>query len=431
MATSERISQILPTVKCSDCGKCRIRRLGDHLCSSQPPIPALPILKDKYKMNQANPNNKRPDLPSPPTPPLMKNMYEKNHSFEDFYSKPKNPLSPPFRQNESSFDLRYGGPRKQSLGNIYQQPPYSQSTPANMSNNGGGGGALDNLMADLMNSMNDDLHLGTMPTKINNNSCGVCGEEFDYRDDVKTVDNKCYHKTCFTCRLCCQPFDQRRTHYEHEGKLYCERDYHVVKNRMTCATCEKVIPPHIPPIKALGKFYHPGHIKCYHCYDPIDERTGWKEYQGRLYCRSDFKSLFLPKCRACNRPVEKEAVSAMDGKLKGKWHLECFGCHTCHRPFPDNTFYVFEDSPYCKRHYHQLNNSLCRTCDEPIEGPCAQTIEGWRFHPSCFGCSVCHYPITDIYYMFERRIYCETHIRQLQMQRNVRAEKRKTQFGRI
>lgn len=48
-------------------------------------------------MNQANPNNKRPDLPSPPTPPLMKNMYEKNHSFEDFYSKPKNPLSPPFR----------------------------------------------------------------------------------------------------------------------------------------------------------------------------------------------------------------------------------------------------------------------------------------------------------------------------------------------
>lgn len=116
-----------------------------------------------------------------------------------------------YSQNESSFDLRYGkhikksrgkkfidaytyfplgGPRKQSLGNIYQQPPYSQSTPANMSNNGGGGGALDNLMADLMNSMNDDLHLGTMPTKINNNSCGVCGEEFDYRDDVKTVDNK-------------------------------------------------------------------------------------------------------------------------------------------------------------------------------------------------------------------------------------------------
>lgn len=42
---SERISQILPTVKCSDCGRdVLIRRLGDHLCSSQPPVPSLPII---------------------------------------------------------------------------------------------------------------------------------------------------------------------------------------------------------------------------------------------------------------------------------------------------------------------------------------------------------------------------------------------------
>lgn len=77
----------------------------------------------------------------------------------------------------------------------------------------------------------------------------------------------------------------------------------------------------------MGRYYHPGHVKCYHCYEPLDEKTGYKEHQGHLYCRADFKSLFLPMCRACNRPVEREAVSAMDGKLQGKWHLECFGCH--------------------------------------------------------------------------------------------------------
>lgn len=151
---------------------------------------------------------------------------------------------------------------------------------------------------------------------------------------------------------------------------------------------DKAIPPTITPIKALGKFFHPGHIKCYHCLVHLDDRTGWKEYQGRVYCRSDFKVLFLPKCKSCHGTIEKNAVSAMDGKLNGKWHLECFGCHvrvpffspffylylltffmqTCHRPFPDNTFYVFDDLPYCKRHYHELNNSLCRQCCEPIEG---------------------------------------------------------------
>lgn len=94
-----------------------------------------------------------------------------------------------------------------------------------------------------------------------------------------------------------------------------------------CIHSDRVISPSTAPIKALGKFYHPGHIKCYHCLCPIDGSTGWKEYHGRVYCRSDFKALFLPKCKSCHGTIEKNAVSAMDGKLNGKWHLECFGCH--------------------------------------------------------------------------------------------------------
>jgi hypothetical protein len=51
-------------------------------------------------------------------------------------------------------------------------------------------------MADLMNSMNDDIHL--MPSSSPNNygakankstHCAVCNEEFDYRDDVKQSGN--------------------------------------------------------------------------------------------------------------------------------------------------------------------------------------------------------------------------------------------------
>ncbi|KAG1462309.1 hypothetical protein G6F56_005548 [Rhizopus delemar] len=403
---SERISQFLPTVKCSDCGKgVEIHRLGDHICSTShtPQNASNPVFPPVQSPNKM----KRSEFNSPPTPPLVKDVFSNdlyNPSFRNNYNN-----------NEPIHDTRYGT-RDPSPGDIYQQI--------------NGSGALDNLMADLMSSMNSDAP-PSAPPSLNSNTCHSCGEEFDYRDDVKTVDNQCYHKACFVCRLCCEPFEQRSTYYEHEGKFYCERDYRVVKNRLMCSACDKKISPNTTPIKVLGKAYHQGHIKCYHCYNPIDDNTGWKEYQGKVYCKEDFRSLFIPKCRACDKPVEKEAVSAMDGKLQGKWHLDCFGCHTCHRPFPDNTFYVFEDSPYCMRHYHQLNNSLCRTCDEPIEGPCAQTIEGWRFHPACFGCNICHYPITDIYYMFERKIYCETHIRKLQAQRNVRAEKRKTQFGRI
>ncbi|KAI8992149.1 hypothetical protein BDF20DRAFT_810889, partial [Mycotypha africana] len=196
--------------------------------------------------------------------------------------------------------------------------------------------------------------------------------------------------------------------------------------------CDRVIAPSITPIKALGKYYHPGHIKCYHCYLNIDERTGWKEYQGRVYCRQDFKTLFLPKCRACQKPVEKNAVSAADGKMKGKWHLECFGCHYCRSPFPENTFYVFEELPYCKRHYHKLNGSLCKRCGDGIEGHCAFTPENWKFHPRCFTCEACHKRMDDEYYVANGRIFCEDDIRrQYHHQKNINISKRKTQMYNI
>lgn len=49
-------------------------------------------------------------------------------------------------------------------------------------------------MADLMNSMNDDIHLSaTNPipsSQSKSSNCDVCREDFDYRDDVKTVAGK-------------------------------------------------------------------------------------------------------------------------------------------------------------------------------------------------------------------------------------------------
>ena len=68
-----------------------------------------------------------------------------------------------------------------------------------------------------------------------------------------------------------------------------------------------------------------------------------------------------------------------------------------------------------------MNNSLCKRCDDPVEGRCAQTAEGWRFHPNCFTCFRCQCLITDVYYMSEGRIYCPR-------DKQHRSEKRQTYF---
>ncbi|KAI8340020.1 hypothetical protein BC941DRAFT_419198 [Chlamydoabsidia padenii] len=455
MAT-ERISQIIPFVKCSDCGaNVSLRNLGTHVCSNMPPMPTLPILPPQKKASPySNTNNTlgkksnnnyysadRPSTPSSTTtssssPSPSSTISSSYHRSP--YSDPvldRYPPSPTKNSSSPSPD-RYRPPQDTTYnyGNHDQRSNPSTSGLGNTYKNGASG-SLDSLMADLMDSMNEAIdQCAPSSTQqqqqqhTSSSGCTSCHQPFTRHDDPVMYEAKRYHEKCFTCIVCRVPLDLRRAH-EHQNKLYCQRDFTLVKKKIYCASCNQAIENNQMPLKVLGKYYHPGHVQCYQCQEPLDERSSYREHQGRVYCRRDYRKLTLPKCRGCGKPVEKEAVSS--NELQGKWHMSCFGCQTCHQSFPDSTFYVFDNSPYCRRHYHQLNNSLCRSCDDPIEGPCAQTSEGWRFHPPCFTCTVCRHAITDIYYMFERRIYCETHIQELQKQRNVRAEKRRTQFGRI
>ncbi|KAF9315606.1 hypothetical protein BG003_002870 [Podila horticola] len=288
--------------------------------------------------------------------------------------------------------------------------------------------------------------------------CEGCKHDIQPQEagDVIKMAHGDYHPECFKCARCRRPIESARQGHEYEGRLLCEKDYQRMLEKeaqrsgqpsstsgrersersersrnANCAGCDGPIQKGETPVYALGQSWHEHHLSCYQCKKPIQQSVGHVEKNGRIYCPRDFGELFLPKCRGCGLPVEKEAVCAQDGKLEGKWHAACFGCQTCKKPFPDKSFYVYGDAPYCRRHYHKLNNSLCKSCDQPIEGPCAQTMEGWRFHPGCFSCVECRTPLTDIYYNFENQAYCEKDIMVIQRTRNVRAERRKTFFGKV
>ena len=114
------------------------------------------------------------------------------------------------------------------------------------------------------------------------------------------------------------------------------------------------------------------------------------------------------KCRGCSQAITGKSVSSADGRLTGRWHKHCFTCKTCSEPFPTMDFYVFGNDPYCNRHYHQLNKSLCSSCDRGIEGQYVEN-EQQKFHPHCFSCSECHLILRDTYFDFNGKIYCERH----------------------
>ncbi len=168
-------------------------------------------------------------------------------------------------------------------------------------------------------------------------------------------------------------------------------------------------------------------------------RTPFVERDGKFLCARDWKELYLPKCRKCNLAVEKSAVKSSDGALRGVFHRSCFSCAACEAPFKDGSFYVFNNQPYCSRHYHRLNGSLCRECEGGIEGDCRQTDTGDRFHPRCFNCQYsskngpCNEPLADYYVVGGQRL-CERHAEKVgrrlakagQKQLDLRAQKRMT-----
>jgi hypothetical protein len=48
-----------------------------------------------------------------------------------------------------------------------------------------------------------------------------------------------------------------------------------------------------------------------------------------VLCEYDWKMLYLPKCRRCDKPIEGQAIGSADGQIKGKYHRDCFNCTSC------------------------------------------------------------------------------------------------------
>ena len=86
------------------------------------------------------------------------------------------------------------------------------------------------------------------------------------------------------------------------------------------------------------------------------------------------------------------------------------------KPFPDKTFYVYDGKPLCAYHYHEANDSLCAAarCGQPIEGPCAVSHTGDRYHPEHMTCEFPGYPacrerLEVEYWEVEGRMLCAGH----------------------
>lgn len=112
-------------------------------------------------------------------------------------------------------------------------------------------------------------------------------------------------------------------------------------------------------------------------------------------------------CKACGLGITGKSISSADGRLTGRYHKACFVCATCQEPFQTAEFYVHDDKPYCKRHYHKMNGSLCGSCRDGIEGQYLEDESTSKYHVQCFRCGDCQNVLRDGYYEVDGKAYCE------------------------
>ncbi|KAF2023547.1 hypothetical protein EK21DRAFT_80614 [Setomelanomma holmii] len=138
-------------------------------------------------------------------------------------------------------------------------------------------------------------------------------------------------------------------------------------------------------------------------------RTPSKRLPDPAPRRQDSRPAKKGKCRGCSEPIVGKSVKDSSGRLTGRYHKQCFVCRTCSDPFPTAEFYVFDNSPYCERHYHELNGSVCTACNRGIEGQYLETDARRKFHPRCFTCTTCRIVLRDDYYEVAGQKYCDRH----------------------
>lgn len=116
-------------------------------------------------------------------------------------------------------------------------------------------------------------------------------------------------------------------------------------------------------------------------------------------------------CASCRAPilVGEKSVKDSTRRLTGRYHKSCFVCRHCSSPFPTGEFYVHTNAPYCARHWHEVNGSLCKGCDNGIEGTYLETDRREKFHQGCFRCTTCRSKLDEEYFEFEGKPFCERH----------------------
>ncbi|KAF1757994.1 hypothetical protein GCK72_014452 [Caenorhabditis remanei] len=185
-----------------------------------------------------------------------------------------------------------------------------------------------------------------------NRCCERCKDQFELDEPYFLLGSASWHMRCFLCAQCMEPL-VATTYFQFENRIYCEHDFKTLYAPV-CAKCNEFV---------IGQVVHSSnysfHFACFTC-DDCDTQLnshGAYRYHGKILCFS------------CNQKMPK---------------LKIYNCTKCKQRVEDEDLLMYQHEPYHAYHFK------CTTCKKVLEVD-ARTVKDELFCPRCFDfqCEVC------------------------------------------
>ncbi|XP_060710985.1 LIM/homeobox protein LMX-1.2 [Hemiscyllium ocellatum] len=130
-----------------------------------------------------------------------------------------------------------------------------------------------------------------------------------------------------------------------------------------CAGCKLTITDRYI-LRVNERSWHESCLKCTTCLQPLSGTCYCRDKQ--LYCKHDYKKLFLTKCNGCSESISpSQLIMRVLGSV---YHIECFSCCECERPLqPGDEFVLKEGQLLCRSDYEKEREMLSAISPAPTE----------------------------------------------------------------
>ena len=201
-----------------------------------------------------------------------------------------------------------------------------------------------------------------------------------------------FHEKCFVCSKCGVSMMTKKQFISLKDILCsgCVETAPITTPTVTpiaqCSACKEGITPYSKYLQLESRSWHTQCFSCISCRKSLIEEE-FQDYDSNLMCMDCFVNKVSRKCHKCYKAVVGKAIQFN----MRHYHPKCFCCRWCGKSLADTKASDKNGELYCPACLEKVARK-CTACTKPITSKHI-LYRKKPFHPSCFKCTQCGFPI--------------------------------------